>query len=131
MGGSKRPQGCPCRTLGIEPKRERDQDTMDIDVVQMHGLADKDTKEKQHTKGHCFLYNRQGHLKHNCPATNKDTIFKEKRNVPKVHIVQAESEKEAEPSMLEEVERLMTKLWGMLINVKDEVINALLNQEDF
>jgi len=72
---------------------------MDIDVVQMQGSADKDTKEKQCTKGHCFLCNRQGHLKCNCPATDKDTTSKEKQNVPKVHTVQAKSEKGAEPLM--------------------------------
>ena len=83
---------------------------MDINVVQMQGSADKDTKEKQCTEGHCFLCNRQGHLKRDCPTTDKNTMSKEKQNVLKVCIVQAEPEKEAKPSMPGEVERLMTKL---------------------
>ncbi len=51
----------------MEPKRERDQAAMDIDVVQMQGLADKDAKEKQCTKGRCFLCNRQGLLQSRLP----------------------------------------------------------------
>ena len=100
---------------------------MDVDVVQMQGLADKDAKEKQYTEGCCFLCNRQGHLKHNCPAAKKDAMSKEKWNAPKVYMVQAKPEKEAEPSMPQEVKKLMIKLWGMSINKKNKVIDALLN----
>ncbi len=43
---------------------------MDVDVTHIQEYPDKQAKEKQLSKGHCFKCNKQGHIKRDYP-TNK------------------------------------------------------------
>ena len=44
---------------------------MEVNVVQVQALEERDAREKQHQEGHYFSCNKQGHLKKDCPCNNR------------------------------------------------------------
>lgn len=48
-------------------KASHEADTMDVDVIRVQESEDKNAWDKQQQEGQCFMCNKQGHLKWNCP----------------------------------------------------------------
>jgi hypothetical protein len=44
---------------------------MEVDATWVQDHNEKNTKDKQKTEGRCFLCNKQGHLKRQCPDNPK------------------------------------------------------------
>ena len=55
----------------LTKKERRDPNVMEVDAAQVQDLDEKNTKDKQKTEGRCFLCNKQGHLKRQCPNNPK------------------------------------------------------------
>ena len=53
-------------------KTEKDLDAMDVNVVHLQGSTEKETKDKQHTEGCCFVCNKQRHMKRNYLSIKQD-----------------------------------------------------------
>jgi hypothetical protein len=111
---------------------------MDVDVACMQNSNEMATKEKQRSKGHCFLCNKMGHLKRNCPAGGKgNNPAKSFRAGPAVRAMQVQSEVDdgmdmkIDQTALLQAEGLMAQLWGMSTEERDEMINTLIGQENF
>ncbi len=107
---------------------------MDMDVTHVQEYLEKQAKEKQLSEGCCFKCNKQGHMKRDCP-TNKRAHKNQGPPNAKALLLKEnlglEVVSETDSSRLQEMGDLMTKLRGMLMEDKDEVINTLLGQEDF
>ena len=111
---------------------------MDINVTCMQNSDETATKEKQHSKGRCFLCNKMGHLKRNCPTGGKgNNPAKSFRAGPAVHTTQVQSEEDDRMDMktdqtaLPQAEGLMAQLRGMSTEERDEMIDTLIGQENF
>jgi hypothetical protein len=111
---------------------------MDVDVARMQNSDEMATKEKQCSKGRCFLCNKMGHLKRNCPTGGKgNNPAKSFHASPAVHTTQVQSEEDNRMDMRTDqmaplqAEGLMAQLRGMLTEERDEMINALIRQENF
>jgi hypothetical protein len=111
---------------------------MDVDVTRMQNSNKTATKEKQHSKGCCFLCNKMGHLKRNCPTSGKgNNPAKSFCTGPAVCATQVQSEEDDRMDMktdqtaLPQAEGLMAQLWGMSTEERDEMIDALIGQENF
>jgi hypothetical protein len=139
---NKRDQRCDCqgrwRRGGSEQKAERDPDAMDVDAIHLQGIEGENRKDKQKVEGRCFLCNKQGHLKRDCPTKGKEGPSS-KRFMPSTTIRAAYSDEkmpndniaDQESTKPQRVEDLMTRLRGMTVEEKDEVIDALVCEENF
>jgi len=65
---------------------------MDIDMVYLQGLTEKETKDKQCTKGHCFMCNKHRHIKRNCLSIKQDKPSQTSCNILVAHAVQVKTE---------------------------------------
>jgi len=89
-------------------------------------------------EGRCFLCDKQGHLKRDCPVKGKEDQFA-KRFKPSNSVQATYSEEsvadegmvDQEKAQPQRVEDLMTRLRGMTVDEKDEVIDTLVCQENF
>ena len=110
---------------------------MDVDVVYLPEVKDKEEREKQCIEGCCFTCNKQGHVKRNCPSAKQDESPRRSCPVSSAQAVQtngdrgSEVKSDAEGPAPKDVEDLMTKLRGMSVDEKEEVIDALVTQENF
>ena len=115
-------------------KIEKDSNAMDPDMTCIQEYPDKWAKEKQLSKGCCFKCNKQGHMKRDCPTKERAHKPQGPLNAKVLSLKEnlgLEVVSETDSSRLQEMGDLMTKLRGMLMEDKDEVINTLLWQEDF
>jgi len=125
------------RRGGAELKVDRDHDAMDVNVVYLPEVKDKEEREKQCIEGCCFTCNKQGHVKRNCPSAKQDESPRRSCPVSSAQAVQtngdrgSEVKRDAEGPAPKDVEDLMTKLRGMSVDEKEEVIDALVTQENF
>jgi hypothetical protein len=111
---------------------------MDVDAIHLQGIEGKNRKDKQKAEGRCFLCNKQGHLKRDCPTKGKEGPLS-KRFTPSTTIRAAYSDEkmpndniaDQESTKPQRVEDLMTRLRGMTVEEKDEVIDALVCEENF
>ena len=46
---------------------------MNIDAIHIQGAKAGNKKKKQKAKGHCFLCNKQGYLKRDCPVKGTES----------------------------------------------------------
>jgi hypothetical protein len=51
---------------------------MDIDIIHVQEAEANNKKEKQRAEGHCFLCNKQGHLKRDCPVKGMENQLAKK-----------------------------------------------------
>jgi hypothetical protein len=141
QGNSKKDQQCdkPGKwKRGTYQKAEWDPDAIDVNIACMQNSNEMATKEKQCSEGRCFLCNKMGHLKRNCPAGGKgNNPAKSFCASPVVRTTQVQSEEDNGMDMktdqmaLLQAEGLMAQLWGMLIEERDEMIDTLIRQENF
>jgi len=109
---------------------------MDVNVTRVQSGLDQEAKERQWSEGCCFLCNKQGHLKRNCPTSrrgNSSTKISLMRLITKEAQVEQEKDGDFEDTKMTQHrrDRLMTKLCGMSMQERDKVIDALINQKDF
>jgi len=111
---------------------------MEVDVVRASDSTDSNTREKQHLEGRCFLCNKQGHLKRNCPSQEKrSSPPKTLYSPPAARLAQVEENKTDDTETLvdkmtgRDRTEVMTKLRKMNLEEQDEIIDALINQEGF
>jgi len=104
----------------------------------VQGSDEKATREKQCSEERCFSCNRQGHLKRNCPTEGKGSdLVKSSHAGSTVRTAQVKSEEESGMDMradqieLLRVDGLMAQLRGMSMEERDEMIDALIGQENF
>jgi len=130
-------QGC-WRRGGSEQKAKRDPDAMDVDAIHLQEIEGENRKDKQKVEGRCFLCNKQGHLKRDCPTKGKEGPLS-KRFTPSTTIRATYSDEkmlndkiaDQESTKPQRVGDLMMRLRGMTVEEKDEVINALVCEENF
>jgi len=105
---------------------------MEVDVTHLQSVEEKDTQEKQHQEGHCYTCNKQGHLKRDCPQNRwKGVASPYLSSVIKAVCIQGENEMEKEDVQLSNKKKLIAQLCGLGWNEQDEVIDALISQENF
>ena len=107
---------------------------MDVDMTHIQEYPDKQAKEKQLSKGHCFKCNKQGHMKRDCPTNGRGHKLQGLPNAKVLSLKEIpglEAISETDSFRPQEMGDLMTKLHGMLMEDKDKVIDILLGQEDF
>ncbi len=119
-------------------KSDRDLDVMEVNVVCALDSTDPNTWEKQCSEGRCFLCNKQGHLKRNCPSQEKrGSPSKVLYSPPTARLAQVEENKTDDTKTLvdkmmgQDWTEVMTKLRKMNLEEWDEIIDALINQEGF
>ena len=111
---------------------------MDVDAIHIQGAEVNHKKEKQKAEGCCFLCNKQGHLKRDCPAKGMKSQlakkFKPSNSVQATYSEASTSDKEMvdqEMAQSQWVGELKMKLRGMTVDEKDEIIDGLVCQENF
>jgi hypothetical protein len=108
---------------------------MEVNVMRVQNGLDQETKEKQHSEGHCFLCNKQGHLKRNCPTGGRGSSLSKISStwsiIKEVQVEQGENNDFEDKTTPQERNELMTKLHGMSLQESDKVIDALISQEGF
>jgi hypothetical protein len=116
-------------------KSDKEPDAMDVNVMQVQNGLDQETKEKQQSKGHCFLCNKQGHLKRNCPTGGRGNSLLRISSiwliVEEVQTEQGESNDFDDKVTPQGRNELMIKLHRMRLQERDKVIHALISQKDF
>jgi hypothetical protein len=87
---------------------------MEVDVTRLQETKEKTDHEKQQSEGWCFLCNKQGHLKKNCPQNEVGALC-----MPMVQMTQLKRDEVGNTTMQTagtdhpEVEEVLTKLRGM------------------
>lgn len=117
---------------------EKDPDAMDVDVVRVPETTDQNAREKQRSEGRCFLCNKQGHLKKDCPRNDKGNgTWQMTRPSPTARQTRVEEEENgsdkhaADREVIQEREEILTKMRGMKANDREEILDALVTQEGF
>jgi hypothetical protein len=111
---------------------------MDINVTCMQDSETKATRKKQHLEGRCFLCNKLRHLKRDCPNDrkggnpSKSSHFGSTVRTTQVQDKEAnERNVRADQMMLPQMDGIMAQMRGLSMEEKDEMIDALIGQENF
>ena len=117
---------------------EKNPDTIEVDAIHVQEVGDKNTRDKQRTKGRCFLCNKQGHLKRQCPDNQKGSCLtgavKDTPTVRVSFISEDENQDVDTPERalaLQAINKMLVKLRGMSTEEQDDVIDTLVSQEGF
>jgi hypothetical protein len=94
-------------------------------------------KERQRQEGHCYLCNKQGHLKRDCPKNSQRGSTPTLYLSSAMRLTQMEeadsSENEVVNDKMSQLKKreLIAQMHGMEVKERDKVIDALISQENF
>jgi len=100
-------------------KSKKDSNTMKVNVTQLQETKEKVDYERQWLEGWCFLCNKQGHLKRNCPQNGREVSLIGTLCMPIAQTTLLERSDAEDMAMQMEgttyhkMEEMLTKLQGM------------------